>query len=53
MTRGCKTVFPDMLAAEAVKIMEDSKITAVIVEDGANHPVGVLRMHDILKAGVV
>ena len=53
MTHGCKTVHPEMLAVEAVKIMEDSKITAVIVADDDQHPLGVLRMHDILRAGVV
>jgi arabinose-5-phosphate isomerase len=53
MTQGCKTVHQEMLAAEAVKIMEDSKITAVIVADDNQHPLGVLRMHDILRAGVV
>jgi arabinose-5-phosphate isomerase len=53
MTRNCKTVDQGMLAAEAVKIMEDSKITAVIVADDTNHPLGILRMHDILRAGVV
>lgn len=53
MTRGCKTVNREMLAAEALKIMEDNKITAVIVEDDARHPLGVLHLHDILRAGVV
>lgn len=53
MTRGCKTVTPQMLAAEALKIMEDGKITVVIVTDNAQHPQGVLHMHDILRAGVI
>jgi arabinose-5-phosphate isomerase len=33
--------------------MEASSITALIVEDDQHHPVGVLHMHDILRAGVV
>ena len=33
--------------------MEASSITALIVEDQHSHPVGVLHMHDILRAGVV
>lgn len=40
------------LAAEALGIMEDRKITAlVVVED--DHPIGVIHLHDILRAGVV
>ncbi len=53
MTRNCQTVSGQMLAAEALKIMEDLKITAVIVEDDEKAPSGVLHMHDILRAGVV
>ncbi len=53
MTRNCKTVNGEMLAAEALRIMEDLKITAVIVEDDAKRPSGVLHLHDILRAGVV
>lgn len=52
MTRNCKTVDASMLAAEALKIMEEMKITAVIVEDEARRPAGVLHLHDILRAGV-
>jgi len=52
MNRNCRTVEKDMLAAEALKIMEDSKITALIVADN-QHPIGVLHMHDILRAGVI
>jgi arabinose-5-phosphate isomerase len=33
--------------------MEDNKITALVVEDDAHHPIGVLHMHDILRAGVI
>lgn len=53
MTRNCKTVNAGMLAAEALKIMEEMKITAVIVEDEARRPTGVLHLHDILRAGVI
>ncbi|WP_461519041.1 KpsF/GutQ family sugar-phosphate isomerase [Porticoccus sp.] len=51
--RGCKSVHRELLAAEALKIMEDNKITALVVEDSAMHPIGVVHMHDILRAGVV
>ncbi len=51
MTRNCKTVRANMLAAEALRIMEDNKISAVVVVQD-KHPLGVLHMHDILRAGV-
>lgn len=50
---GCQAVHRDLLAAEALKIIEDSKITALVVEDSNHHPIGVLHMHDILRAGVM
>ena len=53
MTANPKTVNHDMLAAEALTIMEKASITAVVVEDTSNHPIGVLHMHDILRAGVI
>ncbi|WHI48319.1 KpsF/GutQ family sugar-phosphate isomerase [Microbulbifer sp. JMSA004] len=53
MSRRPKTVSADTLAAESLRIMEDYKITALVVEDEAHHPVGVLHMHDILRAGVI
>lgn len=52
MTRNCKTVSGDLLAAEALRVMEENKITAlVVVDDG--RPAGVIHMHDLLRAGVV
>ena len=53
MTENPKTVNHDMLVAEALTIMEKASITAVVVEDTSNHPIGVLHMHDILRAGVI
>jgi arabinose-5-phosphate isomerase len=53
MSANPKTVNGEILAAQALKIMEDSTITALIVEDENHHPIGVLHMHDILRAGVV
>ncbi|WP_297189134.1 KpsF/GutQ family sugar-phosphate isomerase [uncultured Porticoccus sp.] len=50
---SCKAVHRELLAAEALKIMEDNKITALVVEDTNHHPIGVLHMHDILRAGVM
>ena len=52
MTVGGKTTHPDLSAAEALTVMEDNKINALVaVKDEV--PVGVITMHDMLKAGVV
>lgn len=53
MHTGPRTVHSEMLAAQALKTMEDSKITALIVEDDQQQPIGVVHMHDILRAGVM
>lgn len=53
MTRGGKSISPDQLAAEAVALMEKGKITALLVKDASGQLVGVLHMHDLLRAGVV
>ncbi len=52
MTRGGTTVQKGLLAAEAVKLMEDKKINALLVVDGRDQLVGALNMHDLLRAGV-
>jgi arabinose-5-phosphate isomerase len=52
MTRNPKTIRGDLLASEALEILNSSKITALIVTDGAR-PVGIVHLHDILRAGVV
>ncbi|MCV6606316.1 MAG: KpsF/GutQ family sugar-phosphate isomerase, partial [Porticoccaceae bacterium] len=53
MTLNCKTISRNMLAAEALGIMEDYKITALVVENDDKQPCGVLHMHDVLRAGVM
>ncbi len=53
MTPHGKTARADMLAAEALKIMEDHKISALVVVDAEDRPVGALNMHDLLRAGVM
>lgn len=53
MTPKCKTIRPDVLAAEALAIMEEDKINALIVTDDHNRPIGALNMHDLLRAGVI
>ncbi|SDS85975.1 arabinose-5-phosphate isomerase [Halopseudomonas xinjiangensis] len=53
MTARCKTVQQGILAAEALKVMEDLKINGLFVVDQDGKPVGALNMHDLLRAGVV
>ena len=53
MTLHGKTANADMLAAEALKIMEDNKINALVVVDENDRPIGALNMHDLLRAGVM
>src|ERR1700731_15226 len=50
MTKNPKTISRDLLASEALEILNSSKITALIVTD-ANRPVGIVHLHDILRAG--
>ena len=51
MTKNPKTIGRDLLAGEALEILNASKITALIVTD-ANKPVGIVHLHDLLRAGV-
>ena len=53
MTRNCKTVPPDMLAAEALQLMDEKKINGLLVVDGQQQLVGAFNMHDLLRAGVM
>src|SRR3981189_2020158 len=51
MTKNPKTIGRALLRSEALEILNSSKITALIVTD-ANKPVGIVHLHDILRAGV-
>jgi len=53
MTRNCKSISKDCLAAEALAIMEGSRINALPVVDAENKLIGLLNMHDLLRARVV
>lgn len=53
MTRPGKRIAPDTLAAEAVRLMEDSRISALAVVDADGRPIGALHMHDLLASGVI
>jgi arabinose-5-phosphate isomerase len=52
MTHPCRTASPDMLAVEALKLMDDFKISALPVTDNEGFLIGALNMHDLLRAGV-
>src|SRR5712692_7426983 len=51
MTRTPKTLRADQLASEALELFNSSKITAAIVIEGGK-PIGIVHLHDLLRAGV-
>ncbi|MFQ5849442.1 MAG: SIS domain-containing protein [Candidatus Binatia bacterium] len=54
MTHNPKTIPADALAARAVGVMEQYSITSLFVlQDGGRRPMGVIHLHDLLKAGIV
>lgn len=53
MTRGGRSTHRGQLAAEALTMMEEHKISALPVVDDEGRLVGALNMHDLLRAGVV
>lgn len=52
MTPNPVTMAPDTLAAEALNMMNARKITAAFSVDGAGAPIGIVHIHDFLRAGV-
>jgi arabinose-5-phosphate isomerase len=53
MTSGPKTVGPDMLAAQAVHLMEEHKVNQLLVVDAKGALVGALNQHDLFRAKVI
>ena len=53
MHPDCKVTTPDVLAAEALHIMEENKITGLLVIDAEGYLVGALNIHDLFRAGVM
>ena len=51
MTMTPKTINPEALAAEAVRIMEENEISVLIAVKN-NKPVGIVHIHELLKAGI-
>jgi len=52
MTRAPLTIGPSALAAEALKVMNERRITVLFVVEGGL-PVGILHVHDLLRAGII
>jgi arabinose-5-phosphate isomerase len=53
MTHDCTVVSEHILAAEAMQIMEEKKINALVVVDEQQRARGALNMHDLIHAGIV
>jgi len=53
MTADCVTIEAERIASEALKLMHDKKINALMVVDEEMNVQGALNMHDLLRAGVV
>jgi arabinose-5-phosphate isomerase len=53
MTRAPKTIAPDALASEALEQLNSLKITSLFVIDESQRPVGLIHIHDLLRAGVI
>ena len=52
MHSSCKTTTADVLAAEAMHILEQNKITSLLVVDDDNKLVGALNIHDLFREGL-
>ena len=52
MTRNCLTIKPGILAAEALSLMQENRITSLIAIDLYQRPTAVIHLHDLLRAGV-
>lgn len=52
MTRNPKTLKDNCLGSRALQIMENFKITSIIVTDNENKPIGIVHMHDLINLGL-
>ena len=53
MTSDPHTIAPDALAGEALAAMNECKITSLLVTSDGPWPIGILHVHDCLRAGVI
>ncbi|MBI2419443.1 MAG: KpsF/GutQ family sugar-phosphate isomerase [Ignavibacteriales bacterium] len=52
MTKNPKRISPNQLASQALQLMENFKITALVVADENNTPVGIVHLHDLVNIGL-
>jgi len=52
VTRGAKLIGADELSAKALEVMETFAITSLVIVDRHHRPVGVIHLHDILRANI-
>ena len=52
MTRNPKTISGEVLAPAAMAVLNDNNISALIVTDDGQKPVGIVHLHDLLRIGV-
>jgi len=53
MTVGCKTIHSGMLAAESLRIMEENKISSLVVVDDDKKIAGIVHLGRLLKTGII
>jgi len=51
-TRTPRVIGATTLAAEAMAMMSENKITALFVVDAEGRPIGIVHLHDLLRAGL-
>jgi arabinose-5-phosphate isomerase len=53
MSANPRRVKADNMAVEALTLMQQHRITSLVVVDDGQHPIGVLHMHHLIQAGLV
>lgn len=53
MTPNCLTIDADVLAIQAVQLMEKKQVNGLIVTNKQHHPIGMFNMHDLLESGIL
>ncbi|MCZ6601248.1 MAG: KpsF/GutQ family sugar-phosphate isomerase [Acidobacteria bacterium] len=53
MSTSPRTIAPDALASEALRLMETHKITSLVVADKGGSPVGVVHLHDLWRMSMI
>ena len=53
MSKNVKTIQKSSLASKAIEEMEKNNIYVLVVIDSEEHPVGILRMHDLMQSGLI